>query len=158
MPPDLPYTMALFEPDIAQNAGAIMRTCACFGARGAIVEPAGFPVGDRHFRRAGMDYIDHVAIERHASWDAFEAWRGAQGLRLVLLTTGGETALWDFAFAPGDVIMVGRESAGAPPHVHRAATARIRIPIRAPLRSLNVSVAAALALAEAMRQGRRTGA
>lgn len=148
----LPFTLALFEPDIAQNAGAMMRTCACLGARGAIIEPAGFPTGDKHFRRAGMDYIDQVVIERHASFARFEAWRAAAGLRLILLTTQGETDLWDFAFAPGDVLLVGRESAGAPAIVHAAAAARVRIPIRAPLRSLNVSVAAALALAEAMRQ------
>ncbi len=150
-----PLTLALYEPDIAQNAGAIMRTCACFGARGAIIEPAGFPAGDRHFRRAGMDYIDHVEIARHASWSRFEAWRAAAGLRLILLSTKGETALWDFAFHPGDILMVGRESAGAPAAVHAAAAACIRIPIREPLRSLNVSVAAALALAEAVRQLRQ---
>jgi len=147
-----PLTLALFEPDIAQNAGAMLRTCACFGARAAIIEPAGFPVSDRHFRRAGMDYLDHVAIDRHGSWAAFAEWRRSHDQRLVLLTTRGETDLWDFKFRTGDIIMVGRESAGVPEAVHKAADARIRIPIAPQLRSLNVSVAAALTIGEATRQ------
>ncbi|MBL8590990.1 MAG: tRNA methyltransferase [Methylobacteriaceae bacterium] len=147
-------TLALYQPDIAQNAGAMLRSCACLGVAAAIVEPAGFPTGDRHFRRAGMDYLDAVSLTRHASWTAFEAWRAQAGRRLVLLTTRGETDLWDFAFAPGDVIMVGRESAGAPEAVQRAASARVVIPIRAGLRSLNVAAAAAMALGEAVRQAR----
>ena len=150
-----PLTLALFEPDIAQNAGAMLRTCACLGARAAIVEPAGFPVSDRHFRRAGMDYLGHVAIDRHVSWAAFADWKRAGGRRLVLLTTRGGTDLWDFMFRAGDIIMVGRESAGVPEAVHEAADAEIRIAIAPPLRSLNVSVAAALALGEATRQLRR---
>jgi len=152
-----PLTLALFEPDIAQNAGAMLRTCACLGVAAAIIEPAGFPVSDRHFRRAGMDYLDHVAIERHVSWAAFAEWRRANGRRLVLLTTTGGADLWDFSFQPGDIVMVGRESAGVPQGVHAAAEARIRIAIKPPLRSLNVGVAAALALGEAMRQFRQAG-
>jgi len=149
-------TLALYQPDIAQNAGAMLRTCACFGAAAAIIGPTGFPSSDRHFRRAGMDYLDHVTVERHDSWRAFEEWRRQSGLRLVLLTTKGATAHWDFSFAPGDVILVGRESAGAPAEVHDAADARLRIPIRPATRSLNVSVAAGIALSEAFRQiGRR---
>lgn len=150
----IPVTLALFEPDIAQNAGAMLRTCACLGASAAIIEPAGFPVSDRHFRRAGMDYLDSVTIDRHISWTAFSDWRRGAGRRLVLLTTRGGTDLWDFAFRPGDIILVGRESAGVPPPVHDAAEARIRIAIAPQLRSLNVSVAAALALGEAARQFR----
>ena len=145
-------TLALYEPDIAQNAGAMLRTCACFGADAAIIEPAGFRASDARFRRAGMDYLDHVAIARHDSWGAFARWRAASARRLVLLTTRGEAELWDFRFAPGDIIMVGRESAGAPVGVHEAAEARVRIAIAPALRSLNVSVAAALALGEATRQ------
>ena len=144
--------LALLEPDIAANTGAMLRTCACLGARAAIVEPAGFVFSDRRFRRAGMDYLDAVALHRHVNFAAFEAWRVAEERRLVLLTTEGATDLWSFRFAPGDVLMVGRESAGAPRHVHAAADARVRIPIRAPMRSLNVGVAAAIALAEAGRQ------
>jgi tRNA (cytidine/uridine-2'-O-)-methyltransferase len=144
--------LALYQPDIAQNAGAMLRTCACFGVGAAIIGPAGFPSSDRHFRRAGMDYLDQVTIERHDSWTAFEAWRRASGRRLVLLTTHGMTAHWDFAFAAGDVIMVGRESAGAPDEVHQAADARLRIAMSPAMRSLNVSVAAGIALSEAIRQ------
>jgi tRNA (cytidine/uridine-2'-O-)-methyltransferase len=152
-----PLCLALYEPDIAQNTGAMLRTCACFGVRAAIIEPAGFPVSDRHFRRAGMDYLDHVEIDRHVSWRAFSQWRRDNRKRLVLLTTRAQETLWDFAFHADDVIMVGRESAGAPQEVHDAADARVRIAIRPPLRSLNVGVAAALALGEAMRQIGRAG-
>jgi tRNA (cytidine/uridine-2'-O-)-methyltransferase len=150
-----PIALALYEPDIAANAGAMMRTCACLGIDAAIVEPAGFPVSDRRFRRSGMDYLDHVAIERHASFERFETWRRTTGRRLVLLTTKGESRLWDFDFHPGDVLMVGRESAGVPDAVAAVADARVRIPIRPPLRSLNVGIAAALALGEALRQLRQ---
>jgi tRNA (cytidine/uridine-2'-O-)-methyltransferase len=150
-----PIALALYEPDIAANAGAMMRTCACLRVDAAIIEPAGFPVSDRRFRRSGMDYLDHVAIERHASFERFETWRRTTGRRLVLLTTKGESRLWDFAFRPGDVLMVGRESAGVPDAVAAVADARVRIPIRPPLRSLNVGIAAALALGEALRQLRQ---
>lgn len=147
-----PFLLALFEPDIAQNAGAMLRTCACLGVDAAIIEPAGFRFDDSRFRRAGMDYLSAVKVARHDSWRRFEAWRAAAGRRLLLLTTRGETGLWDFAFRPGDVLLVGRESAGAPGAAHDAADARLRIPIRPPLRSLNVGIAAAIALAEALRQ------
>ena len=150
-----PIALALYEPDIAANAGAMMRTCARLGIDAAIIEPAGFPVSDRRFRRSGMDYLDHLAIQRHASFERFETWRRTTGRRLVLLTTKGESRLWDFAFRPGDVLMVGRESAGVPDAVAAVADARVRIPIRPPLRSLNVGIAAALALAEALRQLRQ---
>jgi tRNA (cytidine/uridine-2'-O-)-methyltransferase len=157
-PPLAPLWLALYQPDIAQNTGAMLRTCACLGVRAAIIEPAGFPVSDRHFRRSGMDYLDHVEIDRHISWQAFSQWRLDQGKRLVLLTTKAECGLWDFAFHANDVVMVGRESAGVPAEVHESADARVRIAIRPPLRSLNVGVAAALALGEALRQiaGRST--
>ena len=145
-------TLALYEPDIAQNAGAMLRTCACLGVEAAIIEPAGFALSDRRLRRSGMDYLDALVIERHLSFERFEAWRAQSGRRLVLLTTKGEAALWDFVFRPGDVILVGRESAGVPAAVQERADARVKIPIRAPLRSLNVAVAAALALGEARRQ------
>lgn len=147
-------TLALYQPDIPQNAGTMLRACACLGVSAAIVEPAGFPVSDKHFRRAGMDYLDHVPIARHMSFAAFEAWRAASGRRLVLLTTAGAQSYTDFLFRPDDILMVGRESAGAPAHVHEAADARIVIPIRPDLRSLNVAVAAAMALGEALRQTR----
>ncbi len=144
--------LALFEPDIAQNAGAIMRTCACLGVDAAIIEPAGFRIGDPRFRRAGMDYLESLSIARHDSWARFESWRDAAGRRLVLLTTKGEAKLWDFAFRPDDILLVGRESAGAPEAVAAAAEVRLKIPIEPPLRSLNVGVAATIALVEALRQ------
>jgi tRNA (cytidine/uridine-2'-O-)-methyltransferase len=150
--PDVPLCLALFEPDIAQNAGAMLRTCACLGVAAAIIEPAGFRIADSRFRRAAMDYIEALDLSRHDSWAAFEVWRRAAGRRLVLLTTQGESELWNFEFRLGDCLLVGRESAGAPPVVRAAADARVRIPIRPPLRSLNVGVAAALALGEALRQ------
>ena len=145
-------TLALYQPDIPQNCGTMLRTCACLGVSAAIVEPAGFDASDRNFRRAGMDYLDCVEIARHASWTAFEDWRRGTGRRLALLTTKGATRYTDFAFADGDIIMVGRESAGAPERVHAASNARIVIPVRPGLRSLNVAVAAAMALGEAIRQ------
>ncbi len=148
-------TLAFYEPDIAQNVGAMLRTCACLDVEAAIIEPAGFALSDRRLRRSGMDYLDALSIERHLSFARFESWRAEAKRRLVLLTTHGEDALWDFAFAPGDVILVGRELAGVPEAVRQAADARVRIPIRPPLRSLNVGVAAALALGEARRQLRR---
>ena len=105
---DTRLILALFQPDIPQNAGTILRACACLGVGAAIVEPAGFPVSDRHFRRAGMDYLDHVDIARHVSFAAFEDWRRAAGRRLLLLTTQGATPYTAFAFRPDDVVMVGR--------------------------------------------------
>ncbi len=150
--PQADLLLALFEPDIAANAGAMFRTCACFGVDSAIIEPAGFPFSDRRFRRSGMDYLDALRIDRHASFERFEAWRLAAERRLVLLTTKGDTNLWDFGFRTGDVLLVGRESAGVPDFVATRADARVRIPVRQPLRSLNVGVAAAIAIAEALRQ------
>ena len=150
--PAAPLLLALFEPDIAQNAGAMMRTCACLGVEAAIIEPAGFRIKDSRFRRAGMDYLGALTITAHDSWDKFIAWRASADRRLVLLTAKGETNLWDFAFRERDVILVGRESAGVPEVVAASADARLRIPIRFPLRSLNVGVAATIAMTEALRQ------
>lgn len=147
-----PLTLALFQPDIPQNTGTILRMCACLGLAAAIIEPAGFPVSDRHFRRAGMDYLDHVAIARHTSWAAFETWRRASGGRLVLLSTKASLSYAAFDFAPGDILLLGRESAGAPNEVHRAADARLVIPLQNSMRSLNVAVAAAMVAGEAARQ------
>jgi tRNA (cytidine/uridine-2'-O-)-methyltransferase len=144
--------LALYQPDIPQNTGTMLRLCACLGAAVEIVEPAGFDVSDRNFRRAGLDYLDRVAITRHPSWRAFEAWRAGQGLRLVLATTSAAQVYTDFAFRPDDVVLVGRESAGVPDEVHAAADARVRIPVAPGLRSLNVAVAAGMILGEACRQ------
>jgi tRNA (cytidine/uridine-2'-O-)-methyltransferase len=146
--------LALYQPDIAQNTGTILRLAACFGIEAHIVEPAGFPVSDRAFRRAGMDYLDRVTITRHASWAAFEAWRRGAGLRLVLLTTHATASYLDHAFTGHDVLMFGRESSGVPDAVHAAADARLVIPMRQGLRSLNVAMACAMVVGEAIRQGR----
>ena len=148
----MPLALALYQPDIPQNCGTMLRLCACLGVEASIIEPAGFPVSDRHFRRSGMDYLDAVNVSRHVSWRAFEDWRAPTGRRLVLLSTSAALPFTDFAFAPNDILMVGRESAGAPPEVHAAADARILIPIRPGMRSLNVAVCAAMALGEALRQ------
>ncbi len=153
--PSRKLVLALYEPDIAANAGAMFRTCACLGVGAAIIDPAGFAFSDRRFRRSGMDYLDALTIDRHASFARFQDWLAGEGRRLVLLTTKGETDLWDFAFRPDDVIMVGRESAGVRQDAADAAQARLAIPVEPPLRSLNVGVAAAIALGEALRQLRR---
>jgi len=144
--------LALYEPDIPQNTGTILRLCACLGVTAHLIEPAGFPITDRHFRRSGMDYLDQVTIERHASFAAFDEWRRREGMRLVLFSTRAATPYLDHAFAPADILMFGRESAGVPDHVQAAADARLLIPMRPGLRSINVAMAAAMALGEALRQ------
>jgi tRNA (cytidine/uridine-2'-O-)-methyltransferase len=144
--------IALYEPDIPQNAGTILRLCACLGVTAHIIEPAGFPTTDRAFRRAGMDYLDAVAIVRHRSWAAFAAWRAGENLRLLLFTTGATSSYLDYGYRADDILLFGRESAGVPAHVHDAADVRLRIPLRAGRRSLNVAVAAAMAVGEALRQ------
>jgi len=144
--------IALFQPDIPQNTGTILRLCACLGVTAHIIEPAGFPISDRHFRRAGMDYLDHVAITRHDSWSKFQQWRNEAGSRLVLFTTKGAGSYLDFRYRSDDVLLFGRESAGVTDEVASVADARLVIPIRPGLRSLNVAMAAAMALGEALRQ------
>ena len=106
--------LALYEPDIAQNTGTILRLCACLGVAAHIIEPAGFPVSDRAFRRAGMDYLDQVTLRRHSSWAAFDAWRRAEKLKLVLFTTRAAKSYLDHPFAADDILLFGRESAGVP--------------------------------------------
>ena len=146
--------IALFQPDIAQNTGTILRLCACLGLTAHIIEPAGFPVSDRLFRRAGMDYLDHVSVTRHDSWSKFEKWRAAQGYRLVLFTTKGATDYLDFRYQTSDILLFGRESAGVTDAVVEAADARLVIPITPGLRSLNVAMSVAMAAGEALRQVR----
>lgn len=144
--------LALFEPDIPQNAGTMLRMAACLGVAVDVIEPCGFVFGDRQLRRAGMDYLDRAQMARHASWPAFLASRRRTASRLVLLTTRAETPYAAFRFAPDDVLLVGRESAGVPAAVHDAAGGRVRVPMAPGLRSLNVAVAAAMVLGEALRQ------
>ncbi len=144
--------IALYEPDIPQNTGTILRLCACLGILAHIIEPAGFPVTDRAFRRAGMDYLDQVALTRHGSFATFQEWRRARGLALVVLTTAAERSYLDHNFSDDQVLLFGRESAGLPEAVHAAADVRLRIPMRPGLRSLNVAMAAAAVTGEALRQ------
>ncbi len=144
--------LALFEPDIPQNTGNMLRTAACLGVAVDLIEPLGFVFGDSRMRRAGMDYLDRVEVRRHASWDAFRADLATRGGRLLLLTTGAQLTYWEFRFRADDVLLVGRESSGVPEKVAAAATERLRIPVAPGIRSLNVAVAAAIALAEALRQ------
>lgn len=142
--------IALYQPDIAPNAATIMRMAACFGLRVRIIEPAGFTWTDSTLRRAGMDYLDRVELVRDSSWQTFR--EQTAGRRLVLLSTKSTLPYTDFAFAEDDIIMLGRESAGVPGHVHAAADARLLIPMRVGLRSINVAMACALVTGEALRQ------
>jgi tRNA (cytidine/uridine-2'-O-)-methyltransferase len=144
--------IALFQPDIPQNTGTILRLCACLGVAAHIIEPAGFPVSDRHFRRPGMDYLDQVTITRHDSWSKFEEWRRERACRLVLFTTKAAGSYLDYRYDQADILLFGRESAGVPDEVAKVADARLVIPIKPGLRSLNVAMAAAMALGEALRQ------
>jgi tRNA (cytidine/uridine-2'-O-)-methyltransferase len=153
MPPQTTIHVALYEPDIAQNTGTILRLCACLGVTAHIIEPAGFPVSDRAFRRAGMDYLDQVTLRRHTSWAAFEEWRRGEGLKIALFTTRASTSYLNHRYRD-DVLLFGRESAGVPEEVHAAADARLTIPMQPGLRSLNVAMACAMAVGEALRQTR----
>jgi tRNA (cytidine/uridine-2'-O-)-methyltransferase len=144
--------IALYQPDIPQNTGTIMRLAACLGIEVHIVGPAAFPANERAFRRAGLDYLDHVKIVDHISFASFHNWLRGEDRRLILLSTKAEKSHLDFSFREGDVLLCGRESAGVPEEVHNAADARVRIPMRRDLRSLNVAVSAAIVLGEALRQ------
>lgn len=140
--------LALYQPDIPQNTGTLIRMGACFGVGVDIIEPCGFLFSDKKLKRAGMDYLDLADVVRHPSWEAFLEAR--VGHRLALLTTRGAESYLDFIFRPDDILILGRESAGVPEDVHARAEARLRIPILA--RSLNVALAGAIALSEALRQ------
>ncbi|MGE0768824.1 MAG: tRNA (cytidine(34)-2'-O)-methyltransferase [Hyphomicrobiaceae bacterium] len=142
--------LALYQPDIPQNTGTILRLAACLGVPVDIIGPAGFDMRDSALRRAGLDYLDHVSLQRHVSFTAYLDARPAG--RLVLLTTRGDIRHTDYRFQTGDTLLLGRESAGVPENVHERADARLAIPIQPGLRSLNVAVAGAIALGEALRQ------
>jgi len=144
--------LALFEPDIPANAGSLMRLGACLGVAIDIIEPCGFLLTDRALKRAGMDYADLADVTRHESWTAFGAAHRARGGRLLVLTAKGAHPYTEYRFASGDTLLLGRESAGAPKEVHDAADARLRIPLKPGLRSLNVAQAGAMVLGEALRQ------
>jgi len=144
--------LALYQPDIPQNTGTLIRLGACLDVPVEIIEPCGFPFSIKALRRAGMDYIDRAALTHHADWTAFLTDPGREAGRLGLLTTMAELSYTDFAFQPGDTLLLGRESAGVPENVHERADARVVIPLAAGVRSLNVAVAAAMVLGEALRQ------
>jgi tRNA (cytidine/uridine-2'-O-)-methyltransferase len=144
--------LVLFQPDIPGNTGTLLRLAACMAFTLHIIEPAGFRMDDKALKRAGMDYLDIAAMARHIDWEAFEAWRHGAGRRLVVMTTKASHAYIDFTYRPGDLILLGRESAGVPEFVHEAADHRIVIPMAAGARSLNVALAGAMAVGEALRQ------
>jgi tRNA (cytidine/uridine-2'-O-)-methyltransferase len=150
----LDMRLALFEPDIPQNTGTILRLSACLGIAVDLIEPFGFAWDDRRLRRAGMDYLDAVDMTRHSSWNAYRVWRSGSDRagRLIVLTTKAATPYTNFVFDSSDSILLGRETGGVPGDVHAAADARLIIPMRAGARSLNVAVAAAMVLGEALRQ------
>ncbi|MFO1082093.1 MAG: tRNA (cytidine(34)-2'-O)-methyltransferase [Reyranellaceae bacterium] len=142
--------LALYQPDIPQNLGAAIRLAACLGVALDIIEPCGFPLDDRRIRRVSMDYWERARVVRHASWESFR--RDREAGRLLLFTTAGTRRFPEVAFQPGDTLLFGRESAGAPPEVQAAADLAVRVPMAAGLRSLNVAQTAALVLGEALRQ------
>lgn len=142
--------LALYQPDIPQNTGTLMRLCACLGVAMDIIEPCGFLLSDKNLKRAGMDYLDHLDMTRHMNWESFKTAHARK--RIVLLTTKSEQSFIDFKFTTDDVLLAGRESAGVPDDVHNACDARITIPMAAGVRSLNVAVASAMVLSEGLRQ------
>lgn len=150
--PPATVALALYEPDMAANLGAVLRLCACFALRLHVIEPCGFPLDDARIRRAGMDYIALADWQRHSGWDAFYDWTQAEGRRLILLTTKAADVYTECRFQPGDILLFGRESAGVPESVHRAADRRLSIPMQPQARSLNLAMSAAIVAAEAVRQ------
>ena len=148
----MPVELALYQPDIPQNTGTLLRLGACLGARVHIIHPTGFVFSAATLRRTALDYLEHADFLEHASYAAFDGWRRGAGRRLVLLTTKGAQSAYAVKFEDDDVLMVGRESAGVPDHVAADADLRLRIPMRAGLRSINVALAATLILGEAKRQ------
>ena len=141
--------IALYQPEIAGNVGAVLRLAACMGVGVDIIEPTGFLFSDTRMKRAGMDYIDHVNLMRHADWTSFRRFRRG---RLILMTTKSAISCYDLQYAPDDILMFGQESSGVPAMVANACDARARIPMTAPVRSLNLAVSAGIAIAEALRQ------
>lgn len=148
----MPVELALYQPDIPQNTGTLLRLGACLGVRVHIIHPAGFAFSPRTLRRGALDYLEHADFVEHVNYAGFDAWRRAAGRRLVLLTTRASRSAYDAGFATDDVLLVGRETAGVPDHVAADADLRLRIPMREGLRSINVALAATLVVGEAMRQ------
>ena len=148
----LTMRLVIFQPDIPQNTGTMLRLAACFGLAVDLIEPCGFVFDDRRLRRARMDYLEGVDLMRHRSWASYQDWRSQQKTRLVLLTTAASDRYCDLRFEPSDSLLVGQESGGVPPEVHEAADLRVTIPMRPGFRSLNVALAAAMVVGEAQRQ------
>lgn len=144
--------LALYQPDIPPNTGTILRLAACMGLAVDIIEPCGFPFSEKSLRRSGLDYLDHVRIRQHLSFEDFQAWRRAAGRRLLLLSTKAAEPYTECRYQPDDILMVGRESSGVPDEVFEAVDKQIVIPMPGGLRSLNVAVAASMVLGEALRQ------
>ncbi len=144
--------LVLFQPDIPQNTGTLLRLGACMGTTAHLIEPAGFPLSDHALKRAGMDYLERAALTRHLDWERFESWRANTGRRLLLLSTKAATPFTEFSYQEDDLLLVGRESSGVPSHVHERADARLLIPMAPGMRSLNVAISAAMVLSEALRQ------
>jgi tRNA (cytidine/uridine-2'-O-)-methyltransferase len=145
--------LALYQPDMPQNLGNMLRLCACMGVVAEVIEPCGFPFDEKRMKRAGMDYIEQVTLQRHASWDAFAQWRAStQPSRLILLSAHAAVDYTEFAFQPRDILMVGQESAGVPQMVADQCDAAVKIPMQPGVRCLNVSSAAAIIVSEALRQ------
>jgi tRNA (cytidine/uridine-2'-O-)-methyltransferase len=146
--------LVLFQPDIPGNTGTLLRLAACMGVKVHIIEPAGFRLDEKAFRRAGMDYVEQAAMQRHLNWDEFEHWRQQENRRSLLLTTKAELPYTKFTFEESDLIMLGRESSGAPDYVHEAVNERLTIKMHGEARSLNMALTGAMVLGEAIRQTR----
>lgn len=144
--------LVLFQPDIPGNTGTLLRLAACMGVHVHIIEPAGFRLDEKAFRRAGMDYVEQAVMQKHLNWDAFEKWRKDKARRLILLTTKSTLGYTDFEFKKDDLIMLGRESSGAPDYVHEAVDERLTIHMAGDARSLNMALTGAMVLGEAIRQ------
>jgi tRNA (cytidine/uridine-2'-O-)-methyltransferase len=148
----MPVELALYQPDIAQNTGQLLRLGACLGVPVHIILPAGFPLNRRELKRGAIDYLDKAEMIEHDSYAHFDRWRRETGRRLVLLTTKASVSSYEAAYNSMDVLMAGRETIGVPQSVAADADLRVRIPMRAGLRSINVALAAAMVLSEALRQ------
>ena len=147
--------IALYQPDIPQNAGNIFRLGACLGVSVDIIEPTGFIFDDKRFKRSAMDYLDHIDYKRHIDWQHFYDWTKKNNFRLILMTTKSETSLYNFKFNLSDILLFGRESAGVPANIHKIVDHRLTIPMKEGVRSINLSSSVALVLGESLRQTNR---
>jgi len=147
--------IALYQPDIPQNAGNIFRLGACLGVSVDIIEPTGFIFDDKRFKRSAMDYLDHIDYKKHIDWQHFYDWTKKNNFRLILMTTKSETSLYNFKFNLSDILLFGRESAGVPANIHKIVDHRLTIPMKEGVRSINLSSSVALVLGESLRQTNR---